>query len=136
MKIVALDIGDVWIGSALSDSLGISAKPYKTVTYKDLVEFISVLIKEEPISTVIVGCPITLSGGQSNQAKKTIDIKEMLEKNYPNLTWILWDERLSSKRADAIRSEKKITKEQKIQSHSIAAAFILQSYLDYKAFYA
>jgi len=36
---------------------------------------------------------------------------------------------LSSKRADALKKAQK--KEQKIQSHSIAAAFILESYLQY-----
>jgi len=44
---------------------------------------------------------------------------------------ILWDERLSSKRA-ASGTKKIMTKEEKVVSHSIAAAFILDSYLEYR----
>lgn len=136
MKILALDSGDVWIGSALSDALFISAKPYKTIEHSALFEFLNTLFASEAIRTVIIGCPTTLSGTESAQTKKAIALKETLEEKYPTITWILWDERLSSKRAENAFKEKKMTKEEKTHSHSIAAAYILQSYLDYKAIHS
>lgn len=50
------------------------------------------------------------------------------------MEWILWDERLSSKRAEKTQTKKIKTALDKQKSHSIAAAFILQSYIDYLAF--
>ena len=54
---------------------------------------------------------------------------EKLKKQFFNVKWILWDERLSSKRSEQLKKTK--TKKEKIHSHSIAAAFILQNYLDH-----
>jgi len=129
MKILGLDIGDVWIGTAISDALGMFARPYQTTTPKELDDFLCLLFAQEPISKVVIGYPKTMRGTISEQTKKVEETKIRLEKIFPQMTFILWDERLSSKRADALKRAK--TKEEKIQSHSIAAAFILSSYLEF-----
>ncbi len=129
MKIVALDLGDVWIGSAISDELGITARPYETVKTTELIPFLDNLIKTENISTIVVGYPKTMGGTQSEQTKKVIAKKEELQTAFPDITWVLWDERLSSKQAARIKKTK--SKEDKIASHSIAAAVILTGYLLY-----
>lgn len=130
MKIVALDIGDVWTGSAISDALGMLARPYQTTESKHLETFLTTLFAQEEISTVVIGNPTTMRGTMSEQTNKVVATKEALEKLFPTVTWVLWDERLSSKRADNLKHAK--NKEEKRQSHSIAAAFILTSYLDYR----
>ncbi|MBD3231864.1 Holliday junction resolvase RuvX [Candidatus Dependentiae bacterium] len=134
MKKLALDIGDKWIGTAISDSLNITCKPYKTIGIENLMNFLESIISEKNISTIIVGHPKTIKGTESLQTKKTVKIKNELEKKFPKVAWILWDERLSSKRADQLKNKTFKTKEEKLKSHSIAAAFILQSYLDNLAF--
>ena len=78
-------------------------------------------------------CPKTFKGAESEQTKKIVSIKEKLEKNFTKINWVLWDERLSSKRAQQMQINQKDLKEKKHKEHSIAAAFILQSYLDYTA---
>jgi putative Holliday junction resolvase len=133
VKILSLDIGDAWTGTALSDALGITARPHKTSATKELEKFLATLFSQENINTVIVGYPKTMKGSESAQTKKVIAAKEHLEKIFPDKTWILWDERLSSKRAGDLKQAR--SKDEKIQSHSIAAAFILSSYLDYLAFH-
>jgi putative holliday junction resolvase len=133
MKILGLDIGDAWTGTALSDALGITARPYKTAATEQLNAFLIELFKQERIGTVIVGYPKTMRGTESDQTKKVIAAKEELEKTFPDKTWILWDERLSSKRAGDLKQAR--SKDEKIVSHSIAAAFILSTYLDYQAFH-
>jgi putative holliday junction resolvase len=137
MRILGLDLGDKWVGTALSDGLGITCKPYKTVTLPQLPEFLQTTIPLERITTVVIGYPKTFSGGQSDQTRKIVAEKEKLERefglvNEVTITWLLWDERLSSKRAQEL-VQKARTPEEKQKSHSIAAAFILQNYLDHLA---
>lgn len=129
MKIAALDIGDVWVGVAISDPLGIIAKPLETVKFPQLKQYIASLIEKEKIQTIVIGYPKTMRGTESEQTKKIVTIKQELEQQISNVQWILWDERLSSKRAAT--HKKTTTKEEKIKSHAIAAAYILEGYLQY-----
>lgn len=129
MKVLALDIGDAWTGTALSDALAMFAKPYQTTESAHLVEFLTALFAKETIKTVVIGYPKTMRGTVSDQTKKVEDAKKMLETAFPDKKFIFWDERLSSKRADALKKAQ--TKEDKIKSHSIAAAFILETYLQF-----
>ncbi|MFC1843056.1 Holliday junction resolvase RuvX [Candidatus Dependentiae bacterium] len=129
MRILALDIGDKWTGSAISDPLGILARPYKTVETNEIEIFLSETIGSEKIEKIIVGYPKTMRGTESEQTKKIKELKEKLEKTFDLVEWQLWDERFSSKRAASVKKAR--TKEEKIFSHSIAASFILDSYLTF-----
>ncbi len=92
-------------------------------------------MSQEPISTVVVGYPKTIGAGtESDQTKKIVTLKEELEQKFGQVSWVLWDERLSSKRAEQARQGHFKDKEEKRLGHSIAASFILQTYLDYLAF--
>ncbi len=129
MKILALDLGDRWIGTALSDSSRIIARPHKTVELDNLIPFLTDLFTKERINTVVVGKPQTFRGTESEQTKKIIAQKEKLELSFPAHSWIFWEERLTSKHAQAISSSKP-----KEEIHSVAAALILDSYLTYLRF--
>lgn len=132
MKILALDVGDRWTGIAISDSLGMFARPYKTVSTTVLQEELTTIIAAEGIATIVVGLPKTLRGTESEQTLKLISYVEMLKNNFAQINWVFWDERMTSKQAASIKKIK--NKEDKLQSHSIAAALILGSYLDYLEF--
>lgn len=129
MKILALDIGDAWTGSAISDALGLVAKPYQTVQTGDLQAFLNNIFQQETVQTIIIGHPKTMRGTASQQTKKVEEVKEALEKEFPHKKFLLWDERLSSKRAQTLKNAR--SKEEKAKSHSIAAAFILETYLQF-----
>lgn len=132
-KAIALDLGDVWIGFAISDPLWIVARPLETVQLPALIQALEKLFEKEKITTAVVGCPITFKGTKSEQTKKIELQYQELQKQFPKISWHLWDERLSSKRAAAVQSTKKLKKKkaQKQQNHSIAAAFILDSFLQH-----
>jgi len=130
MKIMALDIGDRWTGTALSDPLGILARPYQTVATSELSSFLNTVITKEYISSIVVGLPTTLRGTISDQTQKIIDLSKNLEQEFPSIAWSMWDERFTSKQANTIKHAK--TKDEKLRSHSIAAALILSTYLDYR----
>lgn len=129
MKIIALDIGDSWTGIAITDPLHILARPYTTVATKELVTSLHEIIESESIKRIVVGYPKTMRGTQSEQTQKVIVYTEQLKKEFPNMEWIMWDERLTSKMAGKITSRK--TKEEKLQVHAVAAAYILSSYIEF-----
>ncbi len=129
MKVLSLDLGDVWTGTAMSDPLKIIATPYKTVKTEALMPFLHELFNKENIETVVVGYPRTMRDTESLQTKKVLAQKALIEAEFPSKKYILWDERLSSKGARAIQGKK--AKSDGPQEHSIAAAIILQTYLQF-----
>jgi putative holliday junction resolvase len=134
MKILALDIGDRWVGIAISDPLGILPRPYDTFKASDLIVLLEKTIKKENIGTIVVGLPTTMSGTESDQTKKVIAIVDDLKDKFVAIDWQLWDERLTSKQAASIKSTK--TKEDKLRSHAIAASLILRGYLERRRYLA
>lgn len=129
MKIVALDLGDQWVGVAMTDMSRILARPHTTVPLSELETFLANLLKEEPISTIVVGYPQTLKGTESEQTKKIVTQKEVLEKKFNSVEWTFWDERLSSKQAQSVGK-----KGDKHHIHAKAAAVILDAYLAHLRF--
>ena len=135
-KIIGLDLGDAWVGIAISDFLKITAKPLKTFATAALLNSLPPIFSQEPIDTVVVGLPLTVSGGTDSDQTKRVrqqaaDLEASLkQQGFIDLKWVFWDERLSSKRAAALKFGKK-TKEEKNMEHAKAAAFVLQNYLDF-----
>jgi putative Holliday junction resolvase len=136
MKILALDLGDRWVGIAISDGLHITCRPLQTVELPQLDAFLADLLMREEITLVLVGHPVTLSeSGKSTQTVKVEEKKAELEQRFGNvagreITWRLWDERSTSQQADELKRGKPKDKNAKLKQHSVAASFILKSYLD------
>jgi putative holliday junction resolvase len=124
-KALALDLGDTWTGTALSDGSKMFARPFETVKTIDLPNFLDQTFKNEKIDTVVVGYPQTLKGTESAQTKKIVEQKEALEKLHPDKKWVFWDERYTSQHAKDIQGKK----QDKHKVHSIAAALFLETYL-------
>ena len=132
-RILAIDYGDVRIGLAMSDLMQIIAKPYKTIKNTDRNEiFIQLenIIEENNIGKIIVGLPITLKGGHSEQTNKVLSfVKEL--KLYMEIDIDTYDERLSSFQAKKSLIHQGIkTGHNKEQIDQTAAAIFLQGYLD------
>jgi len=140
MKIVGLDLGDRWIGIALSDGLQMTCRPFKTATTTTIATELFELIKQERIELIIIGLPVTMKGTISDQTTKTRlqgeeIMAELNAKLSKKINHIFCDERLSSKRAQSVMTEKNSSKKMdKNKEHAVAAAFILQNYLDAQAF--
>jgi putative Holliday junction resolvase len=133
-KIIALDLGERWTGIAISDATRMVARPVTTVKRAELMIALAEVIKRERITTVVVGMPLTLKGTESAQTLTTKQALEDFKQAMPEITWVAWDERLSSKRAQALKSPK--TPEEKLKAHAVAAAFILESYLHFLRLHA
>ena len=132
-RILAIDYGDVRIGLAMSDLMQIIAKPYKTIKNTDRNEiFIQLenIIEENNIGKIIVGLPITLKGGHSEQTNKVLSFVNEL-KLYMEIDIDTYDERLSSFQAKKSLIHQGIkTGHNKDQIDQTAAAIFLQGYLD------
>ena len=126
-----MDVGDKRIGVAVSDPFGFSGTPLDTLLnnkeiFKKLEEYIN---QYKPVK-IIVGLPLTLSGEEGEQARKTKNFVKKLQKHFPDIPVEFEDERFTTDIAEErlstlLKSKKKI--KQKLDS--ISAVVILESYL-------
>ena len=131
--LLGLDIGDIRIGVALSDELGIAAHPLCTLTRKnrkvDLIA-ISDLVSIHKVERVIIGLPISLDGSIGPQAEKIQKFAKRLA-HVIDIPIEFQDERFTTAEAEEIlRSLNKDTEEQRERIDEVAAVIILTDYLN------
>ncbi len=133
MRIMGLDIGTKYIGVAISDETGILAQGRETilrVNEKLALERIKDLVEEYKVKEIVVGLPINLDGTEGVRAKDSIKFSENL-KLTTALPIELWDERFSTKEAEAVMIKASVRRKKRKQViDKMAAQIILQSYLD------
>ena len=136
MRILGLDYGTKTVGVALSDELGITAQPIRTIERKSenklrktLAEIESI-IEEYEVSFVVLGYPKNMINTEGPRAIATKEFKEHLERR-TGLTVYLQDERLPTIESERILMESGVRREhRKEYVDKMAASIILQSYLD------
>jgi len=130
-RIVALDIGTKRIGVATCDALWISANPLKTINRnndKVALDEIKKICQEYATDTILIGVPYNMDGTLGFQAKNCLKFIEPLRKDYVILEQ---DERLSSSTAeDILKNQGKKYTKNKAMVDSMAAAVILNEYLE------
>lgn len=135
-KYISLDIGDVRIGVARSDIMGLVATPLEVIDRKKVksVKRIAEILNENNTKSLVVGIPKSLDGTEKRQAEKVREYLEKLKKNIEGLEIFEVDERLTTVSADRMLTEggKKGALEKRKVVDKIAAAIILQTFLDSK----
>lgn len=135
-KYISLDVGDVRIGVAKSDIMGIVATPLEVIDRKKIkaVKRIKELCIQENTKVLVVGIPKSLDGTEKRQAEKVREFIAKLNKEIEGLEIIEVDERLTTVSADRMLNEsnKKGALEKRKVVDKIAAAIILQTFLDTK----
>ncbi len=130
-RILGLDIGDIRIGVALSDPLGILASPLAIVNRYDeheAVEKIATIVRQHEVERVIAGLPLNMDGSMGEQAGKTMSFAAALSRHI-NVPLEYRDERLSTVSArELLQGVRKTNRNTRYDA--AAAALILQSYLD------
>ncbi len=139
MRKIALDVGDVRIGVAVSDPLGITAQGLTVIERvgirKDCDKIMD-LIKEYECDVVVIGLNKRLDGSDTPQTEKVYEFKRMLENKMRSskmghIPIVFQDERLSTTEAEKILIEADVSrKERKKVIDKQAAVIILQRYLD------
>ncbi len=129
MRFIAIDHGAKYIGVAISDPTGIVARPFYTILHKSIkedVEVIANIIVDQEIGKIILGLPTDSKGSNAQALKRKRRFIYAL-KSITDLPLLFWDESDSTIRAQQIT---KSSNKMKSTIHSIAAAVILQDYLD------
>ena len=123
MRYLGIDWGEKRIGLALGDDETKIASPFKVA---GSLEEVSQAIADEEVETVVVGKPLRITNYklQITNEKYNKFIGEL--KKRIKIPIELFDERLTSKAADALTG----TKKTKAPRDAIAAMLILQGYLD------
>ena len=133
-RIMGIDYGSVRIGLAVGDPLGILAHPRGA--WKNNDSFwtqLAGLVKTEGISLVVVGMPLNLKGQKGKKAEEVDEFISRLKRE-TGLEVVTWDERFTTSIAQRtlieMGTKKKDRRNKKHNVDAMAAALILQSFLD------
>ena len=130
-KVAALDLGEVRTGVAISDAGRFLARPVEVVASGEVAVYLARMFVEEGVSVVVVGVPKTMRGGVGFQAQKILSKIQDLEDTFPQVRFVRWDERLTTRIAAAGGGGKKKKGVRRLDH--LAAATMLQEYLDRQA---
>jgi putative Holliday junction resolvase len=123
MRVLALDHGSARCGAAISDPSGTLATPLRAVERPDTKKGLAALAQlaeESGAERIVVGLPLTLAGGEGEQAGRARTFAERLERRV-SIPVELYDERMTTRLAERSGGQG--------DADSRAAAHLLESYL-------
>ncbi len=133
MRIIGLDIGEVRIGVAVSDPLGITAQGAGVIIRKNIKDDINEIKKyvdKYKADSIIVGLPLNMNGTRGKAAQKVSEFVEVLNSTL-NIHVATYDERLSTKESEKFLISSDVSRKvRKTVIDTMAAQLILRSYLD------
>ncbi|MCG2767811.1 MAG: Holliday junction resolvase RuvX [Anaerolineae bacterium] len=131
MRVLALDVGDRRVGIAISDPIGMLARPLTVVKRSGRdYQRIADLAKEHGVELIVAGYPRNMDGSEGEQARKVEAYLAGLEEHI-DVPIELWDEQLSTFEAQRLMIEAgRRARERRERIDAAAAAVILQDYLD------
>ena len=133
-RVLGVDPGTVRIGLALSDPLRTIASPLsilKITSLKDGARKIVAHAKEHEVQLIVIGMPLLLSGAEGASAEMAKELAELVRRR-TNIPIETFDERLTSKSAEnSMHAAGLDSRAQRGRLDSVAAALMLQAYLDF-----
>ena len=133
-RILGIDFGSVRIELSVSDPMKIIAQGFKTIKNdkESITEILSVIASQN-IEKIVIGNPLNLKGEVSSKAEEVNEFVKKLKESIP-LEIILLDERFTSVMAQrsiiTMGTKKKQRQNNKGKIDEVAAAILLQGYLD------
>ncbi len=133
-RILCIDPGTKRTGFALSDPIGITAQGLETFEGDGdvaLLAHIEGLIGEHEVSTVVIGLPLSMSGGDIEGTRRSRRLAGEIGERC-GVEVMLRDERMSSLEVERVmKQEGKIKRAGDIDK--LSAVLLLQNYLDESA---
>jgi putative Holliday junction resolvase len=135
---LALDVGERRTGVAVGEAL---ARPLTTLQrHSKAQDFVAIgnLIREHQVDTVVVGLPLNMDGSRGFQAQRVERYARLLESALREMglavELVLWDERMTTEQAEqAMIDGGRGRQARRRRIDAVAAAVILQSYLDQRS---
>jgi len=133
-RVMAVDLGSVRTGVAVSDELGMLAQPWKTLPGGDkALDAVSGAVAELKPSRVLVGLPRNMDGTYGPAAESARAFADQLRARV-ECAVELWDERLTTVAAQrALQESGRKARDQRGVVDQVAAQILLQSWLDRSA---
>ena len=132
MKIMAVDLGMVRTGLAISDETELLASPIGTVTERrleNLVDTVSEIAAQRQAAALVVGLPRNMDGSKGESAARAEQFAELLRER-TGLSVVLWDERLTTVSAIGYLNQTNVRgKKRKDIVDTVSATIILEDYL-------
>ena len=130
-RILGVDWGEKRIGIAASDELHLTASGRSVIPAEGALDHIAKLAADERAERVVVGMPVHDDGRPSKSAPKITAFVEALRAKLGAVPVETWDESNASWEANEIlKARGKSWKESKKEIDRVAAAVMLQSWLD------
>lgn len=127
MRVLGLDYGSARCGCAVSDPTGTIVTPIEIVPRPDTrrgLAKIEELVREREVERIVVGLPLSLNGGDSEQTRETREFAQRLSLRLgEGVSVELHDERFTTRMAQRDRETAKAAED------SRAAAHMLESWL-------
>jgi putative Holliday junction resolvase len=137
-RVLALDVGEKRIGVALSDPLRMLARPLTVIQHVSQAEDfarIAMLVAENTVVEIVCGYPLSLDGTEGPQGRRVRLYAEALGESV-SVPIILWNETYSTLEAEEVMqmTQPRLSpRERRRWIDAVAAAVILQSYLNAQA---
>jgi len=139
VRALGIDYGERRIGLALSDATGLLASPWKQITndghlasaaQRLALEVKALAGEPDGLDAIVIGLPRRLNGDDNDQTPRVRILVELLA-GETAIPITLQDERLSSHEADEWLARREHDwRKRKQQVDAVAAAIILQDFLD------
>lgn len=131
-RIVALDVGSVRIGVAVSDPLGMFAQGIAVLQAAgEWLEELAKILAGYDKPMILIGLPRRTDGSEGPEAVRMRETAETVKARFPELKVEFWDERFTTTIAQQALLEADVSRKGRKQKvDKIAAALLLQSYLD------
>ena len=137
MRIMALDVGIRRIGVAVSDPLLLTAQGVCTIERHSVAEDIAKiqdLIQQYEVSRMVIGLPLHMNGSEGESVEMARQFGAALAAVFAGEI-VYRDERLTTVAAEKLLIHGDVSRKKRKQVvDKIAAAVILQNYLDYLSF--
>jgi len=133
-RVMAVDWGKRRVGMAVSDETGTIARPLPTLeiaSRREALRRVMAVAAEQGAATILVGLPLHMEGDEGESAREARALAEEIAARMPEVTVRLVDERLTSREAARLlQGHGERRRREKGRLDQVAAAILLQSYLD------
>lgn len=132
-RVAGIDYGTVRIGVAICDPSRTLASPYENYTRRDLqkdAEYFRGLVQAEQLVGFVIGLPVHTSGQESQKSYEARQFAAWLTAA-TGLPTCFYDERFTSREAEGLLGDARMTKKRKKQRlDMVAAQLLLAAFLE------